>query len=180
MVGWGGGVEIRQKGNLVKRNSRFGNVWKYPADLRAEKPRIIPDRSLGHYFFLWPHSKQDLSSQTRDQAHAPCSRSSESFNHWTAKGSPSGRSLAYFFSVYRMTEVKALVTQSYLTLCDPKGCSPPGSFVHGISQARILEWVAIPFSRGSSWPRDQTQVSRIAGRFFTVWATREAKEWLAV
>ena len=52
--------------------------------------------------------------------------------------------------------------------------SPPGSFVRGISQARILEWVAISFSRASSWPRDQTQVSCIAGRFFTIWASREA------
>ena len=56
--------------------------------------------------------------------------------------------------------------------CNPMDCSPPGSSVHGISQARILEWVAIPFSRGSSWPRDWTYVSCIAGRFFTVWATR--------
>ena len=54
-------------------------------------------------------------------------------------------------------------------------CSPPGTCVHGISQARILEWVAIPFSRGSSRPRDQTQVSCIAGRFFTIWATRKAQ-----
>ena len=53
--------------------------------------------------------------------------------------------------------------------------SLPGSPVHGISQARILEWVAISFSRGSSWPRDQIQVSCIAGRFFTIWATREAQ-----
>ena len=52
-------------------------------------------------------------------------------------------------------------------------CSPLGSFVHGIFQARILEWVAMPSSRGSSQPRDQTQVSCIAGRFLTVWATRE-------
>ena len=51
-------------------------------------------------------------------------------------------------------------------------CSPPGSSVLGILQVRILEWVAIPFSRGSSPPRDQTQVSCIAGRFFTVWASR--------
>ena len=49
-----------------------------------------------------------------------------------------------------------------------------GSSAHGILQARILEWVAIPFSRGSSWPRDGTQVSCIAGRFFTIWAIREA------
>ena len=53
-------------------------------------------------------------------------------------------------------------------------CSPPGSLVHGIFQAWILEWVAISFSRGSSRPRDWTQVSRIVGRRFTVWATREA------
>ena len=52
-------------------------------------------------------------------------------------------------------------------------CSPPGSSVHGILQARILEWVAIQFSRGSSQLRDWTQVSSIAGRFFTIWATRE-------
>ena len=58
------------------------------------------------------------------------------------------------------------------TLCDTMDCSPPGSSVHGILQARILEWVAIPFSRGYSRPwRDQTQVCCIAGRFFTVWAT---------
>ena len=54
-------------------------------------------------------------------------------------------------------------------------CSLPGSSVHGILQARILEWEAILFSRGSSWLRDQTQVSCTAGRFFTVWATREAQ-----
>ena len=60
--------------------------------------------------------------------------------------------------------------QLCLTLCDALDYSPPGSSVHGILQARILEWVAIPFSRGSSWPRDQTQVSHIAGKFFTVWA----------
>ena len=58
-----------------------------------------------------------------------------------------------------------LVTQSCSTLCDPVDCSPPGSSVHGILQARILEWVAIPFSRRSYWPRDRTQISHISGRF---------------
>ena len=56
-------------------------------------------------------------------------------------------------------------------------CRPPDSSVHGILQARILEWVAMPFSRGSSLPRDQTWVSCIAGRSFTVWATREAPKY---
>ena len=66
------------------------------------------------------------------------------------------------------------VTQSCLTLCDPMDCSLPGSSIHGIFQARVLEWVAISFSRGSSRPRDRTQVSHIVGRCFTNWATREA------
>ena len=67
------------------------------------------------------------------------------------------------------------VAQSCPTLCDPMDCSPPGSSVRGIFQARTLEWVAISFARRSSQPRDWTQVSRIAGRRFTFWATREDK-----
>ena len=67
----------------------------------------------------------------------------------------------------------ALITQSCLLLCNPMDCSLPGSSIHGIFQTRILEWVAISFSRGSSWPRDQTQVFRTVGRRFTLWATRE-------
>ena len=70
-------------------------------------------------------------------------------------------------------KVKVSVAQSCPTLCDPMDCSPPGSSVHGILQARILEWVASPFSRGSSWPKDRTQVSCMAGRYFTIWATRD-------
>ena len=63
---------------------------------------------------------------------------------------------------FMMSKVKANVAQSCLTLCDPIDYT-----VHRILQARILEQVAFPFSRGSSQPRDQTQVSGIAGRFFT-------------
>ena len=65
------------------------------------------------------------------------------------------------------------VAQSCPTLCDPMDCSLQCSSVHGIIQARVLEWVAISFSRGSSQPRDRTWVSCIAGRCFTIWATRE-------
>ena len=64
--------------------------------------------------------------------------------------------------------------RSCLTLCYSMDCSPPDSSVHGILQVRILEWVAIPFSRRSSWTRDQILVSCVAGRFFMVWASREA------
>ena len=59
------------------------------------------------------------------------------------------------------------------TLWDPMDCRLWSSSVHGVLQARILKWFAIPFSRGSSRPRDRTQVSRIVGRRFTIWATRE-------
>ena len=65
-------------------------------------------------------------------------------------------------------KVKVKAAQSCPTLCELVDCGPPGSSVHGFLQARTLEWVAIPFSRGSSWPRDRTWVSRIAGRFFTM------------
>ena len=64
--------------------------------------------------------------------------------------------------------------------CNATDCSLPGSSVHGILQARLLECIAFPFSRGSSQPRDRTQVSRIAGGFFTSWATREAQIYNAV
>ena len=62
-------------------------------------------------------------------------------------------------------------------LCDPMDCSPPGSSVHRILQARILEWVTISFFRGSSQSRSQTQASHIVGRFFTIWATRESQQF---
>ena len=72
--------------------------------------------------------------------------------------------------IIEWSEVK--VIQSCLTLCDPMDYT-----VHGILQAIILEWATIPFSGGSSQPRDRTQVSHFADGFFTVWATREAQEY---
>ena len=70
--------------------------------------------------------------------------------------------------------------QSCLTLGDPMNCSLPGSFVHGISQARTLEWVAISFSRGSSQPRDQIWVSCIVGSFFTTEPPGKPSNFLAL
>ena len=82
--------------------------------------------------------------------------------------------LTYSSRLYNTDEC-VWVAQSCPTLCDPMDCRLSGSSDHGILQARILEWVAIPFSKGSSWPRDWTQVSHIVGRCFTLWATREAQ-----
>ena len=73
----------------------------------------------------------------------------------------------YIYSKY------VIVTQLCLTLCDPMDCNLPGSSIHEILQARMLEWVDISPSQRSSEPGDWTQVSCIAGRFFTIWATRE-------
>ena len=70
--------------------------------------------------------------------------------------------------------VCVLITQLCPTLCNPMDYSPTGSSVHGILQARILKWVAIPFFRGSAQPREQIQVSGFAGRFSTIVATRKA------
>ena len=77
-------------------------------------------------------------------------------------------------SLLRLCPWGVCVSQSVVSdSCDPTDCSPPGSSVHGISQVRILEWVAISFSRGSSRPRDWTWVSCPVGGFSTIWATRE-------
>ena len=77
-------------------------------------------------------------------------------------------------------EVAHVVAQSCLTLCNPMDCSLPGSSVHGILQIRILEGVAIFFSRGSFRPRDRIQVSCTAGRLFTIQATREATVFICI
>ena len=77
-----------------------------------------------------------------------------------------------------LIESESEVAQSCPTFCEPTDCSLPGSSVHGIFQARMLEWVAISFSRRSSRPRDWTWVSCIVGRRFTLWATREVSTQL--
>ena len=108
-----------------------------------------------HSAVLWEKGHRWVSYGTLQCAHRPGRPlSGSSFLHWWRKW-------------------KMSVTQSYLTLWS-MDCSPPGSSVHRILQARILEWVAILFSRGSSQPRDGTQVSCIAGRVFTIWTTKEA------
>ena len=97
------------------------------------------------------------SSRLKDGTHVSC------LLHWQGGSlllAPPGK------------QVKVKVTQSCLTLCDPMNYT-----VHEILQARILEWVAFSFSRGSSQPRDRTQFSWIAGGFFTTWATKEAQEY---
>ena len=101
------------------------------------------------------------SSHTMDWTHEP-HMARQILNQWATR------------EVLAQVCVCVLVVQSCLTHCDPMDCSPPGFSVHEILQARILEWIAISFSRGSSQLRDQTWVSCIAGRCFATWAIREA------
>ena len=77
-------------------------------------------------------------------------------------------------------KLKVKVPQSCLTLCNPLDCNPMPGSCQRIFQATILEWVAIFFSRGSAQPRDRTWVSCIAGRYFTIWVTREVAEILKI
>ena len=100
----------------------------------------------------------------------PFSRGSSWPRDWTWVSCVSCTTGRFFTTVPpRKPKVKVKVAQSCPTLCDPMDYT-----VRGILQARILEWVAIPFSRGSSWPRDWTWVSYIADRFVIIWAIREA------
>ena len=103
-------------------------------------------------------SKAFLNYQWLSEKHQFMSRcqNSKSLLYWTI----------YEKSRKTIKKDGVLVTQSCLNLCDPMDGSPPGSSVYGILWAWILVWTAVPFSRESSWPRDQTQVSSTAGRFF--------------
>ena len=118
------------------------------------------------------------SAQTREKPKLPDINSSH-FPLWTSRGLHTSN---YLLSP---REVKVLGTQLCLALCGPLDYSPPASSIHGIFQARILEWVAISFSRASSQARDRTQVSCITGRFFTIWSMSSwnpahiREEWLS-
>ena len=109
----------------------------------------------------FPFSRE--SSQPRDRTQVSCIARG-CFTSWAPREA---------FQILHWKKSGSEVAQSCPTLCDPRDCSLPGFSVHGIFQARVLEWVAISFSRGSSWPRDRPQVSCIAGRRFTLWATRD-------
>ena len=130
-----------------------------------------------HSTFLFFFFLLDPSSPTKDQTCAPPSAlEAWSLNPWTARevrGSTRSRGTS---SALKTTFILCTcsVAQSCPTLCDPMDYSPQSSSVHGISQARILEWIAISYSRGSSWPRDRIQVSCTDRRIFYHWATWEA------
>ena len=100
---------------------------------------------------------------------------------WEGRCQPCGPVISpEMASSMRVWEKKMLVGQSCPTLCNPTDCNPPGSSVHGILQARILEWAAISFSRESSQPRDWTSLSCIGRQILYCWTTREAPELVII
>ena len=142
---------------------------------------------LSPYYFLWPvYFSKHFWSWIPIWLHLPLhsypSHLSHCFKGETSSSFVKNSSHSHLASMsppcsaisFDLWEKKSEVTQLCPALCDPIDCSLPGSSIHGIFQARVLEWAAISFSRGSSWPRDWTWVSRIAGRHFTIWATWEA------
>ena len=143
---------------------------RYSRNLRAfmrkkrEEFESLQDYKLGDFLTiqrwkLWASNAEDMDLVRELGSHMLCGQKKRrelinwkiSFLHYSQK-----------IFKEKQLKVKILVAQSCPTLCDPR--SPPGSSVHGILQARILEWVAIPFSRGSFQPRDGTLISWIAGR----------------
>ena len=120
--------------------------------------------------FRFTHSEQDWNNASRKTATRRCGFLKPFSASWGKNFLGRQRSriwLPTIYFYYWKWKGKVLVNQSCPTLWDPMDCSSPGFSIHGILQARVLEWVAISFSRGSSWPRDQTRFSCIAGRFFT-------------
>ena len=138
------------------------------SDLKISWPPLVPDTycSLGQCLSsigaLRPWFTAFLSTHAQDSVRDDLSIHMYDFS----SSLPS-----QFFDTLFLFFLK-LITLYYLYLCDPMDCRPPGSSVHGISQARILEWMAISSSRGSSWPRDRTLVSSVSytlvDGFFTI------------
>ena len=186
--------------SLEKHWPRQGRVsWKRPQRILGcmyiwTIPKATPRRAPG--FCSIRMTKLEPGESPQRSGSSTAQRSRVTFTGWKqltqshrARVSDAGwelrfpdswapsHSLCQWTTVLPYLSLKVLAIQSCLTLCDPMDYSLPGSSVHGISQARILEWVGISLSRGSFRLRDRTRVFCIAGRFFTIWAPREALIW---
>ena len=147
------------------------NTWREALAQSLAGQRVY-SRSQVYFDFM-----QTLDGTSHQAPVSPSLVRSQVIWEW-ARVSFSRAIISYLSNLHRISGKFfkcVLVTQLCLTLCDPMDCHPPGP-VHRILQARILEWVVIPFSGGSSRPRDGTRGSCIVGRFFTIWATRAAPE----
>ena len=129
--------------------------------LRKSEIRFIPQGpSQNHKRPLFPKCDQNHLHQREPEHFCKCRFPGLTWP-WAS------HNFSYPFQV----EKNCMWMLSHVQLCNPMDCGPPDSSIHEILQARILEWVTIPFSRRSPHSRDKIRVSHIAGRFFTVWAT---------
>ena len=134
-------------------------VW-FEAHACPRRDGPFPGKMWGTYHYAaaaaakLPQSCLTVRPHRRQPIRLPCP--------WDSPGKNTGVRCCFLLQCMKVKSESDLVD-----------CSPPGSSIHGIFQARTQEWVAIAFSRGSSWPRNRTQVSCIVGRFFTDWAMRD-------
>ena len=158
-VGW-------LKGNLLALvNQQLDDehdIWQFPVDAHE----IMVPLSMEIFSKLRPLWVANLVTWV-------CVTLDNDYCYWRILVLVTLVSIIYLIMVVRSLNLNKWKCWSCLSLCDPVDYSPPGSCVHGILQARILEWVSIPFPRRSSWARDWTPVSPISGRFFTIWGTRK-------
>ena len=144
-------------------------------DWRKKQKRVAEDEMVAWYHRLSGHESEQTPGDSAGQGSLACCSPRGCKESGTTQRL-NNKNILNAYEPLKWSEV--LVAQSCLTLGNPMDFSPPGSSVHEIFQARILEWVAISFSRGSSGPRDWTWVSCTADRFFTNWAMREAQKGL--
>ena len=154
------------KSQLIGKDSDVGKDWRAGGERDERERDDWRMASLIQWTWVWANSRRWW-------------RTGEAWNaavHGIAKSQIGPETQQQYLEqgITPILYACVLVTRSCPTLCDPMDCSPPSSFVHGIFQARILEWLAISFSGGSSQPKDQTGISCVEGRFFTIWATRTA------
>ena len=158
----------------------FHSLVSFPCDSspRTQSPALpawkTPSHALKANSSIRFSKIPPLASLPRCKYHSIYGGALSSFTSESSSSLP--QQLPQGYETNLESESESEVVQSCRTLCDPMDCSLPGSSVHGILQARILEWVTISFSRGSSQPRDRTQVSCIGGRYFNLGATRECHE----
>ena len=150
------------KSCAAENNDMKFTGWDWPKNIISNQPVVVqikrkPEKAA-LVFWNGPHSVSGV-----------CFSLNKS-NSYLKKGG--GDRKAFKNSILHCVHAQSL--QACPTLCDPLDCGPPGSSVHGILQARILEWVAMPSSRGSFQPRKRTHISYIADGFFTQWVTWEA------
>ena len=146
--------------------SDWQHLWSLPTRC-PQRPPPSWNPSLGiakwplgaKLLLVWQETRSNLKQVVEDVAR--CFDNQIWISLWGIASVHQGKFMR-LFSNHKTGLTACVLTQSCPTLCDPMDCSPPGSFVHGILQARILEWVAMPFSRGSSQSRDRTCVSYLS------------------